>query len=71
MSFSIDVFSFIPPAVLQTLHWLAGLVVFAEGLNKLERTDPLARGLCLRRRGRAEAAFGAPGVKAACVGSKP
>jgi hypothetical protein len=50
MSLPIDVFSFIPPAVLQTLHWLAGLVVFAEGVNKLERTDPFARGLCLRQR---------------------
>src|SRR5205085_1660586 len=31
-------------------HWLAGLIVLAEGLNKLERTDPLAPGLALRAR---------------------
>lgn len=32
-------------ATLQTLHWLAGLIVLAEALNKLERTRPLAPGL--------------------------
>ncbi|MDO8778114.1 MAG: hypothetical protein Q7K57_57230 [Burkholderiaceae bacterium] len=32
-------------AALQTLHWLAGLIVIAEALNKLERTCPLAPGL--------------------------
>lgn len=31
--------------LLQTLHWLAGLVVLAEAANKLERTCPLAPGL--------------------------
>lgn len=35
---------------LQVLHVLAGLVVLAEALNKLERTDPLARGLSARER---------------------
>lgn len=35
---------------LQWLHVLAGLVVLAEALNKLERTDPLAPGLTLRAR---------------------
>lgn len=30
---------------LQILHWLAGLAVLAEALNKLERTCPLERGL--------------------------
>ena len=30
---------------LQLLHWLAGFVVLAEALNKLERTTPFARGL--------------------------
>lgn len=30
---------------LQFLHVLSGLVVLAEALNKLERTDPLAAGL--------------------------
>lgn len=32
-------------ATLQTLHWLAGLIVVAEALNKLERACPLASGL--------------------------
>ena len=31
-------------------HWLAGLVVLAEALNKLERTAPLAPGLSARER---------------------
>lgn len=30
---------------LQVLHMLAGLVVLAEASNKLERSDPCARGL--------------------------
>lgn len=29
----------------QGLHWLAALVVLCEALNKLERTDPLQRGI--------------------------
>jgi hypothetical protein len=32
------------------LHWLACFIVLAEGLNKLERTQPLQRGLQLRVR---------------------
>lgn len=36
--------------LLQLLHALAGLVVLAEALNKLERTDPLAPGLTPRQR---------------------
>lgn len=31
--------------LLQSLHWLAGLVVLAEAANKVERTCPLAPGL--------------------------
>lgn len=31
--------------VLQSVHWLAGLIVLAEALNKLERTNPCAPGL--------------------------
>ena len=31
---------------LQILHWLAGFIVLAEALNKLERTAPFAPGLC-------------------------
>lgn len=31
--------------VLRIIHWLAGLVVLAEALNKLERVDPMACGL--------------------------
>lgn len=30
---------------LQILHWLAGFVVLAEALNKLERTAPFAPGM--------------------------
>lgn len=37
-------------ALLPVLHFLAGLIVLAEGLNKLERTAPLQRGLTRRRR---------------------
>jgi len=37
-------------AVLQILHLLAGLVMVAEALNKLERTDPLLAGLTGRQR---------------------
>lgn len=35
---------------LQVLHALAGLVVLAEALNKLERCDPMAPGLSPRER---------------------
>lgn len=35
---------------LDLMHWLAGLVVAAEALNKLERTDPLRLGLTPRQR---------------------
>ncbi len=36
---------------LQTvLHIVIGVIVFAEGLNKLERSDLLERGLTLRQR---------------------
>ncbi|MFI8616476.1 hypothetical protein ACIGHN_13325 [Acidovorax sp. NPDC077693] len=32
-------------AALLTIHWLAGFIVLAEALNKLERTAPCQRGL--------------------------
>lgn len=35
---------------LMVLHWLAALVVLLEACNKLERTDPLERGLTGRAR---------------------
>lgn len=35
---------------LQVLHVLAGLVVLAEALNKMQRTDPLRAGLAWRPR---------------------
>ncbi|MCZ8074030.1 MAG: hypothetical protein O9341_07835 [Paucibacter sp.] len=38
------------PALLQLLHLLAGLVILAEALNKLERTAPLRAGLAPRER---------------------
>lgn len=34
----------------QLTHWLAGLIVLAEALNKLERTAPFAPGLSWRKR---------------------
>lgn len=36
--------------ILQWAHALASLVVLAEALNKLERTAPFARGLCVHTR---------------------
>lgn len=30
---------------LQIIHWISGLIVLAEALNKLERTSPFANGL--------------------------
>ena len=36
--------------MLQLIHWLAGLVVLAEALNKLERTAPCRPGLRWRER---------------------
>lgn len=35
---------------LHVIHWLAGLLVLAEALNKLERTAPCRRGLGARER---------------------
>lgn len=32
-------------SALEWIHFLAGFVVLAEALNKLERTNPLARGM--------------------------
>lgn len=37
-------------ALVHFVHWLAGLVVLAEALNKLERTQPCRRGLRARER---------------------
>ena len=37
-------------AMLHFLHWLGGVVVLTEALNKLERTAPCARGLAPRER---------------------
>lgn len=34
----------------EVIHWTAGLVIMAEALNKLERCNPLARGLSPRAR---------------------
>lgn len=36
--------------VLQLIHWCAAFIVMAEALNKMERTDPFARGLTLHKR---------------------
>ena len=45
-----DEFAFVSPWVLQLLHWLAGMVVLAESLNKLQRTAPCAPGLTRQAR---------------------
>lgn len=37
-------------SAITVVHWLAGLVVLAEALNKLERTNVLQRGLSRRQR---------------------
>ena len=37
-------------ASLDILHTLAGIIVLAEALNKLERTNPFASGLSCRER---------------------
>ena len=37
-------------SIIQTLHFVAGFVVLAEALNKLERTNPCVRGLDMRER---------------------
>ena len=36
--------------LIHLVHWLAGVVVLAEALNKLERTAPLAPDLSARER---------------------
>lgn len=36
--------------VLQILHWVAGFIVLAEALNKLERTAPFATGMTPHQR---------------------
>lgn len=36
--------------LLQLVHWVSGVVVLAEALNKLERTQPLRRGMTPRER---------------------
>ncbi|MDE3023890.1 MAG: hypothetical protein KGI54_18895 [Pseudomonadota bacterium] len=36
--------------VIALIHWIAGVVVLAEALNKLERTQPCQRGLRPRER---------------------
>lgn len=35
---------------LAVVHWVSGLIVLAEALNKLERTAPCRRGLSVRER---------------------
>lgn len=36
--------------LLQLVHWVSGVVVLAEALNKLERTQPMRAGLRPRER---------------------
>lgn len=37
-------------ALLEIIHPIAGLIVLAEALNKLERVDPIAQGMTKRQR---------------------
>lgn len=37
-------------SILEILHWVAAMVVLAEGLNKLERTAPFRPGICTHER---------------------
>lgn len=37
-------------ALVHVIHWVAGVIVLAEALNKLERTNPLCKGLAPRDR---------------------
>lgn len=37
-------------STLEILHWVAAMVVLAEGLNKLERTAPFRPGICTHER---------------------
>ena len=50
MSAAHDVFAFVPAGTLSAAHFVAGLIVLAEALNKLERCAPFARGICGRAR---------------------
>ena len=45
-----DLIAYVPPLWLQALHWLAGVVVLAEALNKLQRSAPCAGGLSRQAR---------------------
>lgn len=45
-----EVFGLIPSWLLGALHWVCGLLVLAEALNKLERTAAFVRGLGWRLR---------------------
>lgn len=38
------------PLIVHMVHWLAGVIVLAEALNKLERTAPLRSGMTPRER---------------------
>ena len=42
---STDVMPYIPQTLLFCVYWLAAIIVLAEALNKLQRTDLLRRGL--------------------------
>lgn len=42
---------FIPQSLLFAMYWCAAFIVLAESLNKLQRIDPLRRGLTRVQRG--------------------
>ena len=37
-------------SLMNSVHWIAGLITLAEALNKLERCDPCKPGMARRRR---------------------
>jgi hypothetical protein len=45
-----EMFGVVPSWLLGSVHWICGLVVLAEALNKLERTAAFAKGLGWRLR---------------------
>lgn len=45
-----DVMPYIPQTLLFAVYWCAALIVLSEALNKLQRTDPLRRGITPMKR---------------------
>lgn len=50
MMYSLFIMGFTMNEIIQGVYWASGLIVFAEALNKLHRSEPLRRGMQLRNR---------------------